>query len=287
MAPDWREASNDERKLLYRVTKQLVDSGALTWDQLYERAFSQSFTRGKGYEDNFGSGKIARWRAALIYRWLRANFAEYADIVDREIAGVYGAVPEDQRWESFVKSFGEFGIVQTFRQQRQIQMEPEYDKHSQVQQSPQITAYNPLQHPVHDRIELNHPFYFQLTSPFAASAIGVQWVRGHWFALPLGGGRVSVPIGAGTQELPVKGGVSLYDHLLIEQFEAGLHRVVFLILPDDAAQTIAPHLTLDAHVPPHVLNEAADRIKDFPKASWRVLCVNLMFVASDPSGGLL
>lgn len=227
-----------------------------------------------------------RWRASLIYRWLRANYPDHAATVDREIAGHYGASSIAGRWERFLSTFGEFGVVKTRRQQRQIQLELD-DGPSQIQGQHQITAYQPDRHRIDDRLALNHPFYFQLPTPFAGFAIGVQWVRGHWFALPLGGGQIAVPVSTGEQNLPLSGGVSLYDHLLIEQSEAGLHRIVFMVLPDDAAQSIAARMTLDSHVALHVLDDAADRIENLPRASWRVMCVNLMFVATDPSGGVL
>ncbi|MCC2097379.1 MAG: hypothetical protein KDJ29_10840 [Hyphomicrobiales bacterium] len=284
MALDWKQASVEERKTLYRATRALVDDHLLTWDDIYAGAFGNSFLRGQGYEDNFGSGRIARWRAALIYRWLRREHPAQADLVDRDIAALYDAPAQD--WENFVNLHGRFEGVTAIRQERQLMVREDHSQR-QVQSQPQIQRYNPADDHVDDQMDLNHPFSFEIDTPFAGSIVGVQWVRGQWHALPLGASEVDAAVPAGINALPQAHRLSLYNGLLIELSEAGIHRIVFLLVPQDLAMQFRASLPLDSYLNPERLSEMAGRIAALPPGTWKAYRLNLMFIASDYSGGVL
>lgn len=67
---DWLDSTVEQRRQLYRATKRIVDAGFLTWRDLYRDALDRPGGFGKGYEDNFRSGRISRKNAARIARFL-------------------------------------------------------------------------------------------------------------------------------------------------------------------------------------------------------------------------
>ncbi len=75
---DWSNSTNEQRKALYVAVKRLVDSGAIDWNALYERALGTNANIGIGYENNFREGRIGRRNAALIYQFLQREFPEAA-----------------------------------------------------------------------------------------------------------------------------------------------------------------------------------------------------------------
>lgn len=290
MPTDWYEASVEERKALYRATRQLVDRGTMTWDQIYERAFGERFHRGTGYESNFGNGKIARYRAAIIFRWLRDEYPELAATVEREITGFYESPDTSGLWERLITEHGVFEAVHVIREQRSPPEAPQpregAPKH--IQQQDQITlarAEIAQDKQSSYRMDMNHPFRFRLASPISGAVLGFQWVRGRWWSIPLGPGTIQSAVREGEQDLPPKQGVSLDGGLLIEGIEAGLHRVVFVIIPDNLAASAVTRYTLDDYVSIGFLDSFAQAILALAPETWRVLRINMMFVTSDSSGG--
>jgi hypothetical protein len=74
---DWTSAGRSTRKKLYLIVKRLVDTGRIHWPAFMQAAFKAEASRlGPGFQNNFSTGKVSARNAALIYGFLRENFAD-------------------------------------------------------------------------------------------------------------------------------------------------------------------------------------------------------------------
>jgi hypothetical protein len=289
MGTDWYEATVEERRLLYRTVKPLVVRGSLSWDELYERAFGSRFSRGIGYESNFATGKIARPKAARIYRWLREHHPGLADQLDRDIAAHNDRDTGAGLWERLLEEHGTFGAIKVIREEPGLPLQ-------QIQQSGprpgrqeqhQMTRYDPVAARAQQespQIELGHPFRFRLRTPVTGAVLGVEWVRGRWWPIPLG---IHSHIGSVEQRdpyLPPPHGTP-GSHGLVEEHEAGLHQVAILVWPEQSARSFVQRITLHDTVAMTVLDDIAKALLALEADEWRVFRLNLMFVPPKGPGG--
>lgn len=84
----WLASTAEERKILYKAVKRIIDETPMAWHELYAAALGRQPSDGIGYEDNFRAGKISRKNAALIFRWIRAAHPDHAGRIDAEVAAL-------------------------------------------------------------------------------------------------------------------------------------------------------------------------------------------------------
>jgi hypothetical protein len=274
MEDKWLEATFAERRILYRALKRIVDGTGSSWDAVYAGAFGRVTAAGIGYEDNFRAGKISRKKAALLYRWLRANHPRAADAVDQDIGAFYGYEPQSRSWEVFIAEHGEFGHVE-------VHLSPEQPPQTQSQK--QITVG---WEPVDAEVVLNRRFRFLLRDAVAGYVIAIQWVHGRWVLLPLSPSELGCSVGTGAQWLPPdrpdhQGGLSLSDPFVQETTELGLHRIVFLVVPDDVGKAIASKIVRGWPIADSVLDVIAAQTLSLPRSTWSLFKLNVMFIASE------
>lgn len=272
MKTDWQNAAEAERKILYGVCQPLWTSLGLTMEEFLRPVFRNEFMMGMGYQDNFRAGRISRKRAAKIYQWLRQHHPNYADEFDRIIASQYGAQTVQSAWENLVQQHGEFGHISIGR--------PQIQRNAQIQRQTQVPE------PISAHVALSQPFTLSLVSPIVGAAICLQWLWGRWVCLPVSSESGAVPVQYGHNHFPTDNhsgvdGFSLADPFLNEPVEAGLHRIVFLILPADHGQDFARQLPADKPIPSTLLDRLAVEVAALPRPSWRLFRTNIMFVISN------
>lgn len=276
MRTDWLKCANEERRILGDACKRICAEQNLSFEEFAKRAGFNSHRYAPGYADGFWAGRMARKIAAGVYAWLRNHHPEIADEVDARIATLYGASLQSGDWETFVREHGQFGFLKVVPgAQNQIQAQI-----TQIQHEPE---------PIDRTIALSQPFYVSLESSTSGVGIGLQWVRGRWTLLPIGPGEPKVPIEYGHNRFPRDNhpGISLRDPLLHEEVEAGLHRLVLLVVPHDVANGFLHDLRIVESVPSHTLDRLAARALAAPRHAWRLYRCNVMFVISDSFPGFV
>jgi hypothetical protein len=100
---DWENASTELRRHLYGTVKKLWDSGRLSRQDFFTRAFPDAARLGPSFMNNFSTGKVSTPNAALIYDFLRRHFRESAYEV---FTASYDQKHDDNEWTSFVFAHG-------------------------------------------------------------------------------------------------------------------------------------------------------------------------------------
>ena len=80
---DRRKPSNEERKILYEVMKDLMDDLNWTLDKLLEAALGKKVHYGKGYDKNCADGKMSIKNARAVYDWMLQKHPKYAKEVEK------------------------------------------------------------------------------------------------------------------------------------------------------------------------------------------------------------
>lgn len=257
---DWRRASHEDRARLYRAVKQLIDSTSLDWNAVYAAAFGLNAEPGIGYEDNFRAGRIGRKKAALIYGWLCREHPEVAAKLNAELQPRRSQPPVD--WESFLLhhgTYGEFEIVPLDGAGIGIVTFAEAE-------------------PVADRIiKRGQPFCFQLEAGFEGAAIGFQWAREAWHALPLSRDGLFASVKAGSQYLPWDNHRNAPAPLK-EDTDLGRHRFAVLLVQERMQRSIA-RLLEGAPLSGKRLDSVAALLAAAEPEQWRLYRLNVIFEA--------
>lgn len=82
---DWKSASTEQRKVLFKVTYDLLWDLNMNWDEFYQQVFKTRLEVSPYYEAGFRRGLISRKRANQIYKWLCREYPEHAAIFHREV----------------------------------------------------------------------------------------------------------------------------------------------------------------------------------------------------------
>lgn len=266
--------SDAEIAALYRALRRAGSAHGFSLDQAFDGALGHPFAYGAGYMDNFRKGRVDRSKAAKLYRWLRHQYPAFADDLDAEIVRINAPqIPEG--WEAFIREHGTFGqarVIAAQRQQQQLQVRQQqmgdWEREDRFQQA----------------FPLNLPFTFGFEGQFRPYAVGLQWLRGQWFALPLGDGAIGTPLTEGRQ-FPDRFSVELEDRAFNEPNETGLHRFVFILTDREAGAGISERLSVDHAIAPAVLDGLADDLLAMrPTSPWSLLRLHVMFVVSEHYG---
>lgn len=298
MTIDWQKSTTKQRKALYRVTREVARRYGLTLDEVYKQAFGSRFAHGEGYEDNFSSGRIARWRSQRIYNWLRYRHPAYVGLLVEEL----GAAEKDKApasdWAEFLAEYGQFELLSCEHVEPEPEPEPddyddgdedEYedddydddddfridrDSSSRARIEPYAYSDDTV---VQTRMRLADPFRFFLDSPQKGVVIGLEWIEGAWFALPLYEGKPVAPLIEGDQALPVPDGSDPAANLLVEHRQHGVHRVVMLLLPEARGLALAADISVSDPIPVSTLNTLAWEVLSLSGDSWRACRLNILF----------
>jgi hypothetical protein len=135
-------------------------------------------------------------------------------------------------------------------------------------------------------LPLNVPFTFYLRDLFAGYAIGLQWMRGHWFGLPLSDSGPGTALSGRRASVPDhERGIPLEDRAFNESEETGLHRFAFILTDAVSGSEIARDLSTENTIPPEVLDAMATRlVASKETAPWKLLRLHVMFVVTHRYG---
>jgi len=265
--------SDAEVAALYRALRRAGAEQGFSIDYALAHAFDRPLAYGAGYVDNFRKGRIDRAKAAALYDWLRTNYPLHAEDLDAELVRL-NAPKIPALWESFIKAHGVFGqlsvgppslYTQSQHQVKQQQMD-DWEREQRFQQT----------------LPLNVPFTFYLRDLFAGYAIGLQWMRGHWFGLPLSDTGPGTALSGRRASVPDHGrGVPLEDMAFNESEETGLHRFAFILTDALTGPEVARDLSAEHAIPPEVLDAMATRLAASREtAPWKLLRLHVMFVVT-------
>lgn len=212
MTHDWLNATEDDRRALYVLTKQVVDGQFQgKWPTFYTEVFNRKFETGIGYEDNFRKGKISRINANAIARWLEKTQPSFrAQLI--ELLQPDAIV----RWSDFLSTNGRVGGLRLIRP-------------AEIN----IVGLAGRSRVPQEQVRIGEEFLLQLTSSIEGAAIGLQKSGGRWFHLPLSDDGGGLMVGTGTNIIPRSADAGL-PIPLSEDGDRGIAHFAILITPGDA-----------------------------------------------------
>lgn len=261
VSPDWLK-SKAERKILYQVTKTLIDSSQLTWDELLKSALGRTYTPSPTYLHNFSQGRSHRRHAKLIYAWLREHYLQHAERVEVEIAALHGDVLQHPPWDEFLRGHAEPGDIEIV-----ILPKPSLG----------IVTFAELEPISEQPVRRGQLFCFRLTSRLEGFALALQWTRGQWYPLPLARDDLISAVSPGVQALP-KDAASDAPIPLSEDANIGLHRFAFLVADETICRHIATHLKPGVVVAPATLKGIASHLGGMPRRAWQLYRIGVLFI---------
>lgn len=277
--------SVNEQRLLYRAVRRLIGQrvylrsqpgaasyepteGKLTFEWLSATAFDERASR-PGWEDNFRAGRLSKKKAAAIFAWLERHFSDEARVLVNEITRAYGAATQ-QPWEQFIREHGVFGFLiidaPRERSSRIITLEPD-DEQELAQVSARVPLHRPFRFGLLDEADFN--------ASGGRSLLGLQWVRGQWFALRLSPDR----LGSRARDAQVDD--VLLGPKLIENDEPGLHRFVFIETMESDGAALERMLVPDAPLSEPVLADLMEALGQLRRDRFRLHRLNAMFVIAE------
>jgi hypothetical protein len=277
--PDsWPKA---EQRLLYRAVRRLIgqrvflpyqpgtassdpSEGKFTFAWLSATALGLHAST-PGWESNFRAGRLSRKKAADIFDWLQRHFPDEARALVNEIARAYGAATQSP-WEAFIREYGVFGTLSIRRSRPGVSTRIEPLGELETEEMEKVTAHVPLHRPFNFHIDGGRGF-----------VVGLQWVRGQWFALRLSDDRVGFRISALRS---TTGDVLLDGPKLIENEEPGLHRFVFIETMEADGPTLESLLKPDMPIPETVLARLTEVVQTLPGRRFKLHRLNAMFVVA-------
>lgn len=310
MTIDWKKSTIEQRKALYRVTREVARRYGLTLEDIYQQAFGDRFAHGEGYDNNFSSGRIARWRSRRIFDWLHRAHSPYAGLLVEELRAADKETVHASGWAEFLAEYGQFELLSCEHVDLEAELDDfyddddddddgddddgdddkneekdedeEYEKHFRMRRRyPPRARIEPyaygLDTVVQTRMRLGDPFRFFLNSPRKGVVIGLEWIEGAWFALPLHEGKPVAPLIKGDQALPAPDRSDPTANLLVENGMHGLHRVVMLLLPETRGLALAADLSMSDAIPVSTLNVLASEIRSLPVDDWLACRLNVLF----------
>jgi len=218
---DWRNASRNDRQMLYRYLKAEMDRRNMTLHQLIEEA-TGSVMVGQGYDANMRSGRFSRKYAFLFFDWLeRENPARAASVAAEIFAA--GQLEAGGAWQELVGGFtSPIAIIDHPERQTLVKFADE--------------------HPIR-RIALGKPFFLRIHCMVEGFAIGFQHTKSLWYPLPLGREAGWVPVHDHDNDLPCRADGTIDP--LAEETETGATQFVIIFAVEttefkDAADPTAP-----------------------------------------------
>jgi hypothetical protein len=261
-SPDWLASTEDERKALYRIVKQVRDETGLTWTALYRQALGRPPSAGIGYEDNFRAGRIGKTHAHRLYAWLQARHPRHAQALDKLTGRSESAtgLPLGVAWRRLV-------------QRRAEREKIELIALGAVGPPGRVSAARRRLGPV-ETYQLGRPFQFKLDSPIAGHLVAFVEHRFRWSPLDLAEDGHSAPVDAGVVILPQQDGQPVP---LAEHDDPGLHRFLFITVTDQTVVADIEHAQVGIHIPIGALDALAITLSTLDPDSWAVAEISIEF----------
>ena len=246
------------RRVLYEVVKSIK---GVSFTRIYDEAFTDGFTPGKGYESNFSAGKIGIERAAQIAAWLKDHHPEaYLELTSRldALANPPDPVPD---WEDWIARHGRFGV---------------FDVALVKRSGLSIVSFASTEPLAEQSIRLGQSFVFRLKEPLKGSVLAFQSPGHGWYPLPLHPEQLQTSLDDSEIILPIDP-TTREPMPLSEDDQKGRHRFVFLVSHEPLIDAIAGGVSAGQMIPPAFLNGLAQRLEG-KTDGWSLYRLDVLFV---------
>lgn len=256
-AIDWLSATQEDRKQLYGVCREILERTGTTWTKLFREALHVERDTSDGALATFRNGRISRKDAAGIAEWIIIHHLDVA--VGKAPALFDPAAKAD--WATFLDEHGQYGRVRVIVDRRDRGL---------IQRAADAPVAT-------DPIPLGTPFWFEIDSPRAGSMIALQGYRKLWypFSLHSDGASLSTACVEGTQIVPRDPDTDR-PIALHEADDDGRHAYVFLIANQGVIDALCTRLAAGVAAVPGKLRSIAHELAA-NQPSPNVLRANLVF----------
>ncbi|MCG3266280.1 hypothetical protein [Yoonia sp. I 8.24] len=206
---DWLTASEEERKRLYTVTRDVGKVVNMSVEQVMDAALGRTAPIGTDYVANFRKGKIRRSFAKLIYEWIAEQHAD----LGRKHEERWFLQSNTDAWDHYVEEHGIRGQLQI---KRFTKDELNLIKKVKDRAAPDAT------------LKLGEEFCFFLRADANVHAIGFERYKAKWHVMPLGvNGSLTFQLQSDELHFPID--ASGVIERLTEESDLDLHRFAFVI----------------------------------------------------------
>ncbi|MDG1431993.1 MAG: hypothetical protein P8Q23_10520 [Paracoccaceae bacterium] len=206
---DWLTASEEERKRLYAVTRDVGKVLNMSVEQVMDAAFGRNAPIGTDYVANFRKGKIRRSFAKLIYEWI----AEHHSDLGRKVETDWFLQSNTDAWDNYVEKHGLRGQLQI---KRFTKDELNLIKKVKDRDAPDAT------------LKLGEEFCFFLRADANVHAIGFERYKGKWHVMPLGdNGSSTFQLQRDEPHFPIDANGAI--ERLSEERDLDMHRFAFVV----------------------------------------------------------
>jgi hypothetical protein len=206
---DWLTASEEDRKRLYAVTRDVGKVLNMSVEQVMDAALGRTAPIGTDYVANFRKGKIRRIFAKLIYEWI----AEHHGDLGLKIEGNWFPQTNTDAWDRYIEAHGIRGQLQI---KRFTKNELNLIKKVKDRDAPDAT------------LKLGEEFCFFLRSEAHGHAIGFECYKGKWHVMPLGPNGSSIfLLQRDEQHFPIDASGAI--ERLSEESDLDMHRFAFVV----------------------------------------------------------
>ncbi|MEO0823394.1 MAG: hypothetical protein AAF074_23625, partial [Pseudomonadota bacterium] len=183
-AIDWQSATQEDRKQLYGVCREILERTGTTWTKLFREALDVERDTSDGALATFRNGRISRKDATGIAEWI---ITHHLDVAVGKAPSLFDPAAKSD-WVRFLDEHGEYGRVRVIVEGRDRGL---------IQRA----ADAPI---ATEPIPLGTPFWFEIDSPRAGSVIALEGYRKLWypFSPHCDGVSLSAECSEGTQTLP-------------------------------------------------------------------------------------
>lgn len=209
---DWLTASEEDRKRLYVVTRDVGKVLNMSVEQVMDAALGRTAPIGTDYVANFRKGKIRRSFAKLIYEWIAEQHAD----LGRKYEGSWFPQANTDAWDDYVEEHGIRGQLQI---KRFIKNELNLIKKVKDRDLPDAT------------LKLGEEFCFFLRTDGNFHAIGFERYEGKWHVMQLGiNDSQTFQLQRDEPHFPTDPSGAI--ERLSEESDLGMHRFAFVIAHD-------------------------------------------------------
>jgi hypothetical protein len=206
---DLLTASEEERKRLYAVTRDVGKVLNMSVDQVMDAALGRTAPIGTDYVANFRKGKIRRSFAKLIYEWI----AEHQGDLGRKIEANWFPQTNTDAWGDYVEKHGIRGQLQI---KRFTKDELNLIKKVKDRDLPDAA------------LKLGEEFCFFLRSETNVHAIGFECYKAKWHVMPLGdNGSPAFQLQRDEPHFPIDASGAI--ERLSEESDLDMHRFAFIV----------------------------------------------------------
>lgn len=251
----WSNASNDDRKILYRALWKLRKAKAMSWFDVLIPALGKGDAESDEVENRLARGTLSRTKCTKIYLWLCKEYPEYAREVEAQF---FINTPPALSW---------LALINEHMQRKQVKI-----KRLTVDNTNLVGLDDGSDDP-EAIIKRSEKFCFEIKSPMDGQVVGFQEYKGCLYILPLSKSSNEQHISNGKQWMPNIDGV---PQPMSEKTDMGEHGFIFFISDKANIEAALNALPKKGMIAPNLLNEFASQIGKM-KNEWHLLKVNVIF----------